>query len=210
MAAAALRALTLALLLAVHAVGCSSSVPYRLGNFAASPAPPHKTTRSIMDHVSCFCTKHGARSFRIGVFLYHTRCAVESIFEDSWEAVRNPVVFAKRIRHEGERKVVMQRTRRSNALRSLSGAGYTPRLVWLFGVMLRGLFLNTAMPRIFDPPIGWGAGSVAAARFAHREWLPCVMLGWYGSGYYWKTIFGVTGPPDGFGGVSISIHGVRV
>lgn len=52
------------------------------------------------------------------------------------------------------------------------------------------------------------------ARFAHREWLPCIMLGWYGSAWYWKYLFGVDGPPDPdaaeFDGFPITIHGVRM
>lgn len=133
--------------------------------------------------------------------------------EDCWEAVRDPDrVFGKQISRTFERKVVMRRTKRAETLRALVGAGYTPRLVWLFGLMLRGIVHCTALPKIFEPPIGFGAGAVAAARFAHREWLPCIMLGWYGSEYYWKLLFGVNGPPpnSGFDGVPIEIRRVRV
>ena len=52
------------------------------------------------------------------------------------------------------------------------------------------------------------------ARFAHREWLPCIMLGWYGSDWYWKYLFAVDGPPKpsdaDFDGFPITIHGVRL
>jgi hypothetical protein len=65
-----------------------------------------------------------------------------------------------------------------------------------------------------QPTIGWGAGSVFAASFAHREWIPAIMIGWYGSQYYWHTIFGVNGPPNpadvAFDGFPITIHRVRV
>jgi len=137
---------------------------------------------------------------------------MDSIVEDSWEAVRDPDrVFGQQIHREGERQVVKRRTRRSETIRALVGAGYCPRLVWLYGVMLRGIISCTALPTIFNPPLGWGAGSVAAARFAHREWLPVIMLGWFGSEFYWKTLFGVDGPPrDTFDGVPIKIRHVRV
>ena len=96
-------------------------------------------------------------------------------------------------------------------LHSLVGAGYTPRLVWLFGLMLRGIIHCTALPQIFDPSMSWGAGSVAAARYAHREWLPCILLGWFGSDFYWRILFGVNGPPRGssFDGVPIRIQHVQ-
>jgi hypothetical protein len=92
----------------------------------------------------------------------------------------------------------------------LVGVGYTPRLVWLFGLMLRGIIHCTALPKIFEPPIGFGAGAVAAARFANREWLPCIMLGWYGGDFYWRKIFGLDGAPgdQNFNGVPITIYGV--
>lgn len=57
------------------------------------------------------------------------------------------------------------------------------------------------------------------ARFAHREWLPVIMLGWYGGDLYWKYLWGVDGPPvdgvtgersDVFDGVPIAIRGVRL
>lgn len=85
------------------------------------------------------------------------------------------------------------------------------RMVWLFGLMLRGIVHCTALPKVFQPPLGWGTGSVLAAKFAHREWIPVIMLGWFGSGPYWTTLFGVTGPPGGpdFDGVPITIKGVR-
>jgi len=152
-----------------------------------------------------------ARYFRICVFLYCTRESVDSIVDDSWEAVRDPDRVFQQIQRVGERKVVMRRTRRSETIRALVGAGYTPRLVWLFGLMLRGIVHCTALPQIFMPPIGFGAGACMAARFAHREWLPIIMLGWYGSEYYWKTLFGVNGPPPtDFDGVPIKIRNVRL
>jgi hypothetical protein len=217
------RVLAIAFVFLLTCCSCSSEAtkaPYRLGNFASAPTSsstprpktlPRLSVKSIMTNISQLWRQY-ARYFRICVFIYYTRESVDSILEDTWEAVRDPDrVFGQQIHRVGERKVVLRRTRKSEALRALIGAGYTPRLVWLFGVMLRGIVHCTALPQIFSPPIGFGSGAVAAARFAHREWLPCIMLGWYGSGFYWKTLFGVNGPPPtGFDGVPIKIRHVRV
>lgn len=66
---------------------------------------------------------------------------------------------------------------------------------------------STALPAVFDPPLGLGAGACLAARCTHREWLACIMLGWYGGGGYWHLL-GVHPPPD-FEGVPISVRKVR-
>ena len=87
-------------------------------------------------------------------------------------------------------------------------------MVWLFGLMLRGIIYCTAIPKtMFQPHLGWGAGSVMAARFVHREWIPVIMLGWFGSEQYWTILFNVNGPPPvdpTFDGVPITIRGVRL
>ncbi|KAG7336905.1 hypothetical protein IV203_006178 [Nitzschia inconspicua] len=156
------------------------------------------------------------RLFHFFIFMYYTRDSMESIATDSWEAERNPdKFFGKRgILQSHERDVVRRRVTSSRTIRKLVGAGYTPRLVWLYGVMLRGIIHCTALPKIFEPTIGWGAGSVFAARFTYREWLPVIMLGWFGSTYYWKTLFGVDGPPNpadaSFDGFPIAIHKVQL
>lgn len=82
--------------------------------------------------------------------------------------------------------------------------------------MLRGIINCTAIRKIFNPHLGWGAGSVMVAKFAHREWIPCIMVGFFvGTDWYWKILFGVKGttPPTGddtaFDGVPITINGVR-
>lgn len=207
------------ILLVVSDCNCSSDAvtPYRLGNFAYVPAPPPPAPSvstlptKQLHKLSQVWEKHIAHYFRIGVFIYYSRGAITSIYDDSWEAIRDPtMVFGKQIRREEERKVVQKRTRHAERLRAFVGAGYTPRLVWLFGLMLRGIIHCTDLPIIFEPPIGFGAGAVAAARYAHREWLPCIMLGWYGSGFYWRTLFGVDGSPkSSFDGVPIKIRHVR-
>ena len=141
---------------------CSSDAvaPYRLGNFAhvpkpsPPPAPFVSTLQTQLQKLSQIWEEHIAHYFRIGVFIYYTRGAVVSIYDDSWEAIRDPTaVFGKRIRRDKERKVVQRRIRHAERLRAFVGAGYTPRLVWLFGVMLRGIIHCTDLPKIFEPPM---------------------------------------------------------
>ena len=94
---------------------------------------------------------------------------------------------------------------------------HSKSLVWLVGVLLRGTFQCTALPKVFDPSLaGWGAGTVLGAKCTHQEWIATFMLGWFGSEYYWKLLFGCDGPPFGkdaneeFNGVPISITKVRI
>ena len=154
------------------------------------------------------------RMIRLAVFLLCSRNSVVSILNDTWELERHPGSLKREVHNPFVRRNVARRVERDRYLRKLVGAGYTPRLVWLYGVMLRGVLQCTAIPKVFNPPIGWGAGAVLAARFAVREWLPCILLGWYGSEWYWKRLFGVNGAPDNgksdFDGVPIAIKKVRV
>lgn len=154
------RVLAIAFIFLLSCCSCSSEankIPYRLGNFApvsASSLTWPKTSsllsvKSIMTNVSQLW-KQCARYLRLCVFIYYTRESVDSILEEAWEAVRDPDrVFGQQIRRVGEHRVVMRRSRKSEALRALVGAGYTARLVWLFGVMLRGIVHCTALPQVF-------------------------------------------------------------
>ena len=74
--------------------------------------------------------------------------------------------------------------------------------------MLRSLHVSTALPCVWDPPLGLGAGACLAARWAQREWLACLMVGWYTGGMYWRAM-GVE-PPRGFVGVPVTVRRVRV
>ena len=115
-----------------------------------------------------------------------------------WTALRTPT------NEQGPSSIIARR-RRAQKITQLTGIGYTPRIVALAGLMLRGLQVSTAIP--LDPPIGFGAGANLAARWCHREWLPCIMIGWYAGGAYW-TALGVQPPPT-YSGVPIVINRVR-
>eukprot|EP00326_Haptolina_ericina_P026614 CAMPEP_0181191372 /NCGR_PEP_ID=MMETSP1096-20121128/12701_1 /TAXON_ID=156174 ORGANISM="Chrysochromulina ericina, Strain CCMP281" /NCGR_SAMPLE_ID=MMETSP1096 /ASSEMBLY_ACC=CAM_ASM_000453 /LENGTH=191 /DNA_ID=CAMNT_0023280669 /DNA_START=46 /DNA_END=621 /DNA_ORIENTATION=- len=133
-----------------------------------------------------------------------SRVPMASILHDQWVSIRNakPNIRADRALWNSP----IQR-RRASKVNLLLGVGYTPRIVALAGLMLRGLHASTALPAVFDPPLGLGAGACLAARCTHREWLACIMLGWYGGGGYWHLL-GVHPPPD-FEGVPISVRKVR-
>jgi hypothetical protein len=92
------------------------------------------------------------RLFHLFIFVRYSHCTVESILEDSWEAERNPDKYfgKKGILSSKERSVVKRRVVSSSTIRKIVGAGYTPRLVFLFGVMLRGIIHCTAIPKIFE------------------------------------------------------------
>ena len=65
------------------------------------------------------------------------------------------------------------------------GAGYTPRITFTAGLMLRSLQMGTKLRAIFDPSLGYAAGAALAATFGQREWLKCILLGWGFGGVYW-------------------------
>eukprot|EP00536_Pseudo-nitzschia_multiseries_P018680 jgi/Psemu1/328897/estExt_fgenesh1_pg.C_28920001 len=164
------------------------------------------------------------RAARAWVFWYFSKDSMASIYEDLWHAERDPEDFfgsgGMWISKGAHKSVVRRRIQRSKRNRQWVGLGYTPRLVWLVGVLLRGTFQCTAIPKVFNPKLtGWGAGTILGAKCTHQEWISIFMVGWFGSEYYWKWLFGCDGPPytnknkngdEGFDGVPISITKVRV
>ena len=58
-----------------------------------------------------------------------------------------------------------------------------------------------------EPSIGFGVGTKLAARYAHREWLPCLVLGWYAGGPLWDVLD--VKPPAWNKGVPIVVNRVR-
>ena len=141
----------------------------------------------------------------MALFCVTARVPLLSIFRDEWAAVRLGAAAALR-KQQGIGAAVLRRRRRGVQLQSLVGLGYTPRIVALAGLMLRGLQKATNVP--LDPPIGFGAGANVAAAWTHREWLPCILLGWYAGGAYWDFL-GVR-PPPSFTGIPITIEKTRL
>ena len=108
--------------------------------------------------------------------------AMRSVQHDQWHAVR---VAPKDTQIRGS--MILKRRRRAAQVGQLLGAGYTPRIVFLAGLMLRSLQMATAICRVFDPSTGYAAGAALAAKFSHREWLLCMLLGWGSGGLYWRA-----------------------
>merc|ERR1711939_1160220 len=105
---------------------------------------------------------------------------MESVRTDRWEVIRvQDMVACGRIK---------RRRRRAAQVGDLLGAGYTPRIVFLAGLMLRSLQLGTKLRHAFNPSLGYAAGATLAAWFAKREWLSCMMLGWGAGGVYWSSL----------------------
>ena len=130
----------------------------KLYNLGLSVDQNYKKARPVQklklrcQHAFDWLCANRVRLFHLFVFVKYSHCTVESILEDSWEAERNPdKYFGKTgIIQSNERSVVKRRVVSSSTIRKIVGAGYTPRLVFLFGVMLRGIIHCTAIPKIFE------------------------------------------------------------
>lgn len=120
----------------------------------------------------------------------------KAVHHDKWTALRQAPQKASGIR---------MRRRRAQAISQFAGIGYSPRVVTLAGLMLRSLAKCFRMP--MEPSIGFGVGAKLAAQYAHREWLPCLVLGWFAGGWYWDALD--VKPPEWATGVPIVINRVR-
>ena len=120
----------------------------------------------------------------------------KAVHHDKWTALRQKPADLGGIR---------TRRRRAQAISQFAGIGYSPRVVALAGLMLRALVKCFRAP--LEPSIGFGVGTKLASRYAHREWLPCLVLGWYAGGPLW-TLLDVK-PPAWNKGVPIVVNRVR-
>ena len=122
----------------------------------------------------------------LGICVLTLQSAANSVVHDQWAAIRlSPPAT--------DRGAILRRRRRAAQVGQLIGAGYTPRITFLAGLMLRSLQMATVIQKIFDPTLGYAAGATIAARFSSREWLPCILLGWGAGGLYW-SLFSVRPP----------------
>ena len=101
----------------------------------------------------------------------------KAVHHDKWTALRQKPADLGGIR---------TRRRRAQAISQFAGIGYSPRVVALAGLMLRALVKCFKAP--LEPSIGFGVGTKLAARYAHREWLPCLVPGWYAGGPLWDVL----------------------
>lgn len=132
------------------------------------------------------------RCIHVAFLVLTTTEAVHSVRDDQWAVIRKraPVESTP-----GLRGRILKKRRRAAQVGQLLGAtSYSPRIVFLAGLMLRSLQKGTATHRVFEPSLGYAAGATLAAWFAKREWLSCMMLGWGFGGAYWRA-FRVQPPP---------------
>lgn len=170
------------------------------GLLAAVRTHVREMAHSLRQLLSC-----PARRARLLLFLTLSVVPGDSIRNDQWAAVRAP---AEETVQRGIRRAIIRRRRAANKVTQMLGVGYTPRIVGLIGLMLRGMVMATSLPALFDPPLGLGIGAHCAARFTEREWLSCIMIGWFAGGPYWQAL--AVHPPCGFDGVPVRVRGVRV
>ena len=167
-----------------------ASAPWPRRSRAAAAAPPLKRFAAVL-------RRRRAWLLRAALYVATVLDAAYSVQADSWAALR-----LRRTEASG----IIDRRRRAQKISHMTGIGYSPRVVAFAGLMLRALTKSTGMP--LGPSIGFGVGSNLAAKWARREWLPCLVLGWYAGGPYWDTLD--VRPAEGFGGVPIWISGVRL
>lgn len=146
----------------------------------------------VADHREKFERAPLERLAHLAILFVTTRHAIEAVRTDEWSAIRlrppEPVEGSR-----GIRAAIRRRRRRASKVGQLLGAGYTPRITFLAGLMLRSLQMGTRLRMLFDPALGFAAGSAIAAGFARREWLLSVLLGWGVGGGYW-SLFRVQPP----------------
>ena len=97
---------------------------------------------------------------------------LESVRTDQWLAIRRiPPDTSSR------RGAIFRRRRRAAQVGATFGLGYTPRITFLAGMMLRSLQMTTRIREVFDPSTGYAAGAMLGAHFSQREWLPVILCG---------------------------------
>ena len=116
--------------------------------------------------------EHGEDIAHLAIAVYCSRHAVMSVRSDEWAAIRRAPPSS-----DGRGRIFRKR-RRAAKMGQLIGAGYTPRIVFLAGLMMRSLQMTTRLQQIFDPSLGYAAGATLGATFSQREWIPCILLGW--------------------------------
>ena len=138
--------------------------------------------------VQGFLKKHGETAVHCAIAVWCMRSAVQSVRTDEWAAIR-----MRPPEQQADRARIFKKRRRAAKVGQFLGAGYTPRIVFLAGMMLRSLQMSTRVQDVFDPSLGYAAGATLAASFSQREWIPCILLGWGSGGLYW-SLFRVRPP----------------
>ena len=105
---------------------------------------------------------------------------ISAIIDDTWTVLK-PVEAAT------TRGAIFRNRRRAAQVAQFVGGIYTPRIVFLAGMMIRSLQMSTKLRYGFDPSTGYAAGAMLAAHWTQREWLPVILIGWGVGGAYWSA-----------------------
>lgn len=92
-----------------------------------------KNTLPAYKALSGFICEHGDTMLHLAVCAHCSRTAFHSVRLDEWAAIR------ERPPPSGRRERIFRSRRRAAKVTALIGAGYTPRIVFLAGLMLRSL-----------------------------------------------------------------------
>lgn len=92
-----------------------------------------KNTLPAYKALSGFICEHGDTMLHLAVCAHCSRTAFHSVRLDEWAAIR------ERPPPSGRRERIFRVRRRAAKVTALIGAGYTPRIVFLAGLMLRSL-----------------------------------------------------------------------
>jgi hypothetical protein len=92
-----------------------------------------KNTLPAYKALSGFICEHGDTMLHLAVCAHCSRTAFHSVRLDEWAAIR------ERPPPSGRRERIFRVRRRAAKVTALIGAGYTPRIVFLAGMMLRSL-----------------------------------------------------------------------
>ena len=170
------------------------------GGAAAKKKQPAAPTTGSNSTAIAWVRSHLEECLHIAICAWAVRDVPHSVAVDQWVSVR---LDEKEVEQRGD-AAILKRRRRAAKVAQAFGAGYTPRITFLAGMMLRSLQMATRVRDVFDPSFGYAAGATMAAKYSQREWLPCILLGWGVGGLYW-SLFRVRPP-----GATKEAYGLRI
>ena len=147
----------------------------------AAPAQrPDAPRASRVVKLRKWAANHAEELFHCTIMVATAQQPVNAIIDDTWTVLKPSEAATSR-------GAIFRNRRRAAQVAQLVGGIYTPRIVFLAGMMIRSLQLSTKLRYIFDPSTGYATGAMLAAYWTQREWLPCLLIGWGIGGTYWST-----------------------
>jgi hypothetical protein len=111
-----------------------------------------KNTLPAYKALSGFICEHGDTMLHLAVCAHCSRTAFHSVRLDEWAAIR------ERPPPSGRRERIFRVRRRAAKVTALIGAGYTPRIVFLAGLMLRSLQVRPSCVGVLASASFWCTG----------------------------------------------------